>query len=161
MFYTPLFAAFFLLLIVLVILLALKVDAFFDTALPLQYPWNYVVSVPLLASGGFLWGWSVLHFAKAGGTPVPVNPPAKLVNSGPYAYVRNPMLAGVFLILFAVAFYMKSPSLLFVFGPAFICCSILEFKLIEEPELERRLGEQYLDYKRKTPMLIPKFFRNN
>ncbi len=159
MLFTPVFAAFFLFLVLLAIFLALKVDGLFGLSLPLRYPWNYVVSLPLLAGGAFLWLWSALHFAKAKGTPVPVNPPPKLVDTGPYAYVRNPMLSGVFLILFAVAFLVRSPSLLFVFAPVFVACSILEFKLIEEPELEKRLGEKYLDYKRKTPLLIPKPFR--
>ncbi|MBN1548845.1 MAG: isoprenylcysteine carboxylmethyltransferase family protein [Syntrophaceae bacterium] len=156
---TPVFAAFFFFLIVLVIFLALRIDAFFSLPRPLQYPWNYVVSLPLLITGSLLWLWSVLHFAKAKGTPVPVSPPAKLVDTGPYAYVRNPMLSGVFLILFGIAFLMGSLSLLFIFTPAFMGCSILEFKLIEEPELEKRLGENYMDYKRRTPILIPKFFR--
>lgn len=156
---TPVVAAFFLFLVVLTVFFAVQVDAFFGLARPLHYPWNYVVSLPLLSGGILLWSWSVLHFAKAKGTPVPVSPPAKLVDTGPYAYVRNPMLSGVFLILFAVAFLIGSSSLLFVFAPAFVGCSILEFKLIEEPELEKRLGGQYRDYKRRTPMLIPKFFR--
>jgi len=159
MLFTPVFATFFLFLIALAIFLALTVDAFLNLAPPLQFPWNYAVSQPLLVCGVFLWLWSVFHFAKARGTPVPASPPPRLVDTGPYAYVRNPMLAGVFLILFAVAFLIGSSSLLFVFAPAFVCCSILEFKLIEEPELEKRLGERYLEYKRKTPILIPRFFR--
>ncbi|MBN1548891.1 MAG: isoprenylcysteine carboxylmethyltransferase family protein [Syntrophaceae bacterium] len=137
----------------------MRVDAFFSLSVLLQYPWNYADSLPLITTGSLLWLWSVVHFAKAKGTPVPVSPPAKLVDTGPYAYVRNPMLSGVFLILFGVAFLIGSPSLLFIFTPAFMGCSILEFKLIEEPELEKRLGEKYLDYKRRTPLLIPKFFR--
>ncbi|HOP36203.1 MAG TPA: isoprenylcysteine carboxylmethyltransferase family protein [Syntrophales bacterium] len=159
MFFTPVFAAFFLVLVALPVWLALKVDAYFGLFLPLHHPWDYVVSLPLLGGGSLLWLWSVLHFAKAKGTPVPVSPPPSLVDTGPYRYVRNPMLSGVFLLLFGIAFLTGSPSLLFVFTPAFMGCSILEFKLIEEPELEKRLGETYLDYKKRTPLLIPKFFR--
>lgn len=159
MFFTPVFAAIFLFLVSLAIFLALKADAFFSLSLPLRYPWNCVLSLPLLLAGVLLYVWSALHFAKAKGTPVPVNPPPKLVDTGPYAYVRNPMLSGVFLILFALAFLMGSPSLLFVFTPAFIGCSLLEFKLIEEPELEKRLGESYRDYRRRTPLLVPRPFR--
>jgi len=153
----PVFAAFFLVLVALPVWLALKVDAYAGLSLPLRDPWNYVVSLPLLGGGTLLWLWSVLHFAKAKGTPVPVSPPPSLVDTGPYRYVRNPMLSGVFLLLFGIAFLTGSPSLLFVFAPAFMGCSILEFKLIEEPELEKRLGETYLDYKRRTPLLVPKF----
>ena len=32
----------------------------------------------------------------------------------------------------------------------------MELKAIEEPELEMRLGKDYLDYKKKTPMFFPK-----
>jgi protein-S-isoprenylcysteine O-methyltransferase Ste14 len=160
MFFTPVFAVFFLLLVGLAIFLALTADTFFGLSLPpVRYPWNCAVGLPLLVCGAFLWLWSALHFAKAKGTPVPVNPPPKLVDTGPYAYVRNPMLSGVFLILFAVAFLAGSASLLYVFAPVFVVCSILEFKLVEEPELEKRLGETYRAYKRRTPLLIPKPFR--
>jgi protein-S-isoprenylcysteine O-methyltransferase Ste14 len=157
--FTPLFAALFLFLVLLTIFLALKADEVFNFSGLVRYPWNYILSLPLLAIGVFLWVWSVLHFIKAHGTPVPVNPPSKLVNTGPYAYTRNPMLAGVFFILFGIGFIVGSPSLLFVFAPLFVVCSVLEFKFIEEPELEKRLGEAYREYKRKTPLLIPKLFR--
>jgi protein-S-isoprenylcysteine O-methyltransferase Ste14 len=156
--FTPILAAFFLSLVLLTIFLALKVDGVFNFSGPVRYPWNYIFSLPLLAIGAFLWIWSALHFIKAKGTPVPVNPPPKLVNTGPYAYARNPMLTGVFLILFGVGFVIESTSLLFVFAPIFVFCSVLEFKFIEEPELEKRLGEAYREYKRKTPILIPKLF---
>jgi protein-S-isoprenylcysteine O-methyltransferase Ste14 len=32
---------------------------------------------------------------------------------------------------------------------------VLEIKAIEEPELEKRLGKEYLEYKKRTPMFIP------
>jgi protein-S-isoprenylcysteine O-methyltransferase Ste14 len=69
------------------------------------------------------------------------------------------MLSGVFLVLFGIGFMAQSPSLLFVFAPIFVAGSVLEFKWIEEPELEKRLGESYRAYRRKTPMLIPRRFR--
>ncbi len=155
----PVFASFFLFLVFLAIFLALKADAFFSLSPPLSHPWSYIISLPLLACGAGLWIWSVLQFIKAKGTPIPVNPPPRLIDTGPYAYVRNPMLSGVFLMLFAGAFLAGSSSLLFVFTPAFIGFSILEFKLVEEPELEKRLGESYREYKSRTPILVPKFFR--
>lgn len=155
----PLFTAFFLLLLLVTIFLALMTDAALNLSGPFHYPWNYIISVPLVVIGAFLWTWSVLHFIRANGTPVPVSPPPKLVNTGPYAYIRNPMLAGVFFVLFGVGFIVGSPSLLLVFAPVFVICSVLEFKFIEEPELEKRLGDAYRKYKRKTPLLIPQLFR--
>ena len=98
-----------------------------------DYTLNIIVSLLILVIGLFLMLWSILHFVKVKGTPVPFNPPPKLVNTGPYFYVRNPMLSGVFILL-----------------------NFLELKAIEEPELEKRLGKKYLKYKKRVPIFIPK-----
>lgn len=37
----------------------------------------------------------------------------------------------------------------------FILLSVLELKAIEEPELEKRLGKEYLECKKGTPMFVP------
>ena len=39
----------------------------------------------------------------------------------------------------------------------FIALNVWELKAIEEPELAKRLGEAYLEYKKNTPMFIPNF----
>jgi protein-S-isoprenylcysteine O-methyltransferase Ste14 len=44
--------------------------------------------------------------------------------------------------------------------PLFVLMSILEFKYIEEPELTRRFGGAYAEYKEKTPIIIPGIRRN-
>jgi protein-S-isoprenylcysteine O-methyltransferase Ste14 len=90
------------------------------------------------------------------GTPVPFNPPPTLVMTGPYQFVRNPMLMGVFLLLFGLGFAIKSLSLVVLFTPLFVLANVWELKKIEEPELVKRLGEDYVAYKQQTPMFIPK-----
>jgi len=117
--------------------------------------WNIVISTLLLIFGLFCVIWSIIHFLKVKGTPVPVNPPPKLVCTGPYAYTRNPMLTGVFFLMFGIGFWIGSLSLILIFTPLFILANTLELKQIEEPELEKRLGEEYLEYKKRTPMFIP------
>jgi len=104
--------------------------------------------------------WSILHFIKVKGTPVPFNPPPKLVNAGPYSYIRNPMLSGVFILLFGFGILFNSISLVFIFTPIFILLNFLELKVIEEPELEKRLGKDYLEYKKSAPMFFPRFKKN-
>jgi len=63
-------------------------------------------------------------------------------------------------MLFGIGFMIGSPALLLIFAPIFVICSLLEFKFIEEPELEKRLGETHREYKRKAPILIPISFRS-
>jgi len=65
------------------------------------------------------------------------------------------MLSGVFILLFGVGILFASVSLVFIFTPLFILVNVLELKVIEEPELQRRLGKEYLEYKKRTPMFIP------
>ena len=117
-------------------------------------PANLVLSIPLLAAGIWLWLWSVLTFFKSRGTPVPLSPPPKLVDTGPYAYSRNPMLSGVFLMLFGIGFLFQSLSLVIIYTPLFMVVAFLEFKMIEEPELEKRIGAPYVEYRKKVPMFF-------
>ena len=41
------------------------------------------------------------------------------------------------------------------FTPLYVLVNMWELKEIEEPELVRRLGDEYIEYRRKTPMFIP------
>ena len=154
---TPVGAIFFAFFITLFILLALQLDRLLGLAGLISRPYNIILSLPLFFAGLSLIGWSVVHFLKVKGTPVPFNPPPKLVADGPYAHTRNPMLSGVFISLFGLGILIGSLSITFIFTPLFIALNVWELKAIEEPELAKRLGEAYLDYKDKTPMFIPNF----
>jgi protein-S-isoprenylcysteine O-methyltransferase Ste14 len=123
----------------------------------LTIPLNIILSLPVFSLSLFLMGWSVLNFLKVKGTPVPFNPPPRLVTTGPYAYVRNPMLTGISVLLFGFGILFGSVSLIFIFTPLFISINVWELKAIEEPELAKRLGEEYVEYKKKTPMFVPSF----
>jgi protein-S-isoprenylcysteine O-methyltransferase Ste14 len=114
------------------------------------------ISIPLIAAGVFLSGWSIVVFLDERGTPVPFNPPRGLVAKGPYAYSRNPMTAGLFLQFFGVGFLLGSVGLTFIVTPAFIVASVIGLKVVEEPELVRRLGAPYVEYRRKTSMFLPR-----
>ncbi|MBW1779864.1 MAG: isoprenylcysteine carboxylmethyltransferase family protein [Deltaproteobacteria bacterium] len=155
--FTPMGAIGYAVITVLFVVIALKVDALFNLPELLPTPSNVIVSIPILLFALVMMGWSILNFLKVRGTPVPFNPPPELVTSGPYAFVRNPMLTGIFMLLFGLGVLCGSLSLVFLFTPAFIALNVWELKAIEEPELEKRLGEGYVRYKKRTPMFIPDF----
>jgi len=119
------------------------------------------ISVPVMTVGVAITAWSAIHFLKVKGTPVPFNPPPKVVKTGPYRYARNPMLSGVFLFLFGVGFGVNSVSLVFFFTPLFVLINVWELKQIEEPELMKRLGDEYIEYRKQTPMFLPGLGRDS
>ncbi len=67
------------------------------------------------------------------------------------------MLTGVFALLFGFGVLFESVSLLVVFTPLFILLNFWEIKAIEEPELVKRLGQEYVEYRKMTPMFFPNF----
>jgi len=127
-------------------------------ALPSLFPGSAGIGLGLLLiiPGATLWGWCVILFWRAHGTPVPFLPPETLVTAGPYRYVRNPILFGVFLCLFGVALLLHSPSLVFLWLPAFFLLNAIEIKYVEEPELERRFGESYKSYCSQVHRFLPR-----
>jgi protein-S-isoprenylcysteine O-methyltransferase Ste14 len=154
-FFTPLGAFFFGLLVFLFVFLALKLDGLIGISDIFPRSLSLFLASLFFLVAFILIGWSVLTFFRAKGTPVPLNPPPQLVTTGPYAYVRNPMLSGVFALLFGIGVLLGSFSLLVIFTPLFILVNVWELKAIEEPELIKRLGQDYIEYRNRTPMFFP------
>ncbi len=140
----------------LFVILAMLVDRWLSLLWPLSSGLSWLIAAPLFAIGVGVTAWSACHFLKGKGTPVPFNPPPMLVMTGPYQFVRNPMLTGVFLLLFGIGFAIKSLSLVVLFTPLFVLANVWDLKEIEEPELLKRLGEDYVAYHQRTPMFIPR-----
>jgi protein-S-isoprenylcysteine O-methyltransferase Ste14 len=153
--FTPIGAFFYALLILSFVVVALQVDRLLGINDIFPRSLFIFLALPVFAFALFLLGWSVLNFFRAKGTPVPFNPPPRLVTTGPYAFVRNPMLTGIFALLFGFGVFLGSASLLVVFTPLFILINVWELKVIEEPELVKRLGEDYIEYRKRTPMFFP------
>ena len=65
------------------------------------------------------------------------------------------MLTGIFIQLFGLGIALGSISLVWVFTPLFIIIHVWELKKVEEPELVKRLGQDYVEYKKRVPMFFP------
>nr|WP_235788570.1 isoprenylcysteine carboxylmethyltransferase family protein [Salipaludibacillus sp. CUR1] len=99
---------------------------------------------------------TVFQFAKKGnGTLAPWNPPNKLVVSGPYQYSRNPMISGVVLILLGEVLIFGSWPLVLWFV-SFTVVNYSYFIFGEEPHLHKKFGEDYAEYKRNVPRMVPR-----
>ncbi len=139
------------------VLASLGLDGLLPVHLLISFPTNLFLSVPILVIGATIALSTVYNFGRARGSPVPLNPPKKLVTAGLYSQVRNPMLLGWFILLLGVGILLNSISLIFIFTPLFILVNVLYVKNIEEKEMEKKFGEQYLEYKKSVPMFIPRF----
>lgn len=106
--------------------------------------------------GFFLFVWCVSLFARVGKeTLAPWDETQNLVSTGPYHYVRNPMISGVTFMLMGQALFWGSWILGF-FVCLFIFINHVYFVLVEEPGLERRFKERYRVYKENVPRWIPR-----
>ncbi|MBI2845628.1 MAG: isoprenylcysteine carboxylmethyltransferase family protein [Chloroflexi bacterium] len=150
------FAIYAIFLTILVLLLgsyALALDRQLGWTLPQTLSW---LGLLLFIGGAILAGWCVWLFLTAGqGTPAPFDPPRKFVVRGPYLYVRNPMMLGGLTGITGAALYLSSPAILLTAIGLFIAVNIF-ILLWEEPDLERRFGEAYRQYKAAVPRWIPR-----
>jgi protein-S-isoprenylcysteine O-methyltransferase Ste14 len=110
----------------------------------------------LLAIGIALFASSLRRFAVDGkGTLAPWDPPHELVISGPYRYVRNPMISGVVISLFAEAVLLRSEPQ-FIWATLFLGLNSAYIKVVEEQGLEVRFGDAYRQYRINVPPVIPR-----
>jgi len=115
-----------------------------------------LLGIALLAAGFGLWLWTVRLFARIGeGTLAPWDPTRHLVVVGPYRHVRNPMISGVVAFLAGEAALFGSLPLL-IWCAVFFAFNHVGFLAYEEPDLEKRFGDQYREFKRNVPRWLPR-----
>lgn len=109
----------------------------------------------LIAVGLAAIAWSFIEFVKAEGTPVPVASPPRLVVSGCYRYVRNPIYVGFLVVMAGEVLLFGSAALLEYTALAW-CVGAAAVRFYEEPRLARRFGADYQDYRRHVRAWIPR-----
>ncbi len=92
---------------------------------------------------------------KGRGTPLPADAPRLLVTSGPFALIRNPIIAAEVLIIWAVALYTAGLGIV-VYALLVTVAAHLVVVHVEEPELRRRFGASYEEYCRAVPRWLPR-----
>ena len=118
---------------------------------------RFWIGIAMAVDGLVFTVWTMMLFSTAGkGTPAPWDPPERLVVVGPYRHVRNPMNAGMVLILGAEALLFGSWYLA-GWMCVFFAFLAIYFPFLEEPGLERRFGDAYRQYKANVPRWIPRF----
>ncbi len=107
-------------------------------------------------SGLAIWIHGFDFFSRYGrGTPLPVDAPLHLVTSGLFGVVRNPIIAGELMVIWAQVLYLVSLGLL-VYVVLISLAGHLVVVYVEEPELRERFGETYEAYCRDVPRWFPR-----
>jgi protein-S-isoprenylcysteine O-methyltransferase Ste14 len=118
---------------------------------------NLLFGLLAVGLGGFLVTWSVwIQYTEGKGTPAPMAATKKLIVDGPYACTRNPMTLGAAIFYLGIAFGLGSGVVMALVLLVFtLLLTYIYFH--ETKELSQRFGKDYLEYKQKTPFLIPGF----
>ena len=132
----------------------------FDTKLGPPLPaWTISAGIAAMLVGvGLALSCAATLVVKGRGTPAVFDPPREFLSVGPYKYVRNPMYIGGFILLVGFGLYQRSVSILLL---ALFLLLITHWAVValEEPNLEKRFGQSYLDYKQSVNRWVPKWKR--
>jgi len=115
-----------------------------------------LLGIATFALGFWLAGWAGYCLVQYGhGTPLPLDPPRRLVVSGPYRWVRNPQGIGMVLLVLGEVAAIRS---------WFLCCllpaTLIYLELIvgrwEERQMARDFGSEYTAYVGRTRKWLPR-----
>ena len=104
---------------------------------------------------GFLFRfYSIIYLGRLFTPDVAIVKGHRLIDSGPYRFIRHPTYTGLLMIVFGLGLsFANLASLLIVFMPVLGC--LLWRIHIEEQALTEAFGEQYRIYMRRTKRFIP------
>jgi protein-S-isoprenylcysteine O-methyltransferase Ste14 len=124
--------------------------------LPAAWAWHHWLGALLLLIGAGMFLGCVWLFGSYGrGTPAPIDAPKKLVQRGPYRWVRNPMYLAVLTIIAGEALFFRSWHI-GIYLLCLACIFQLFVMLYEEPTLSFHFGALYEDYRRDVPRWLPR-----
>lgn len=120
------------------------------------HPAQAAIGVGLLSLGAILLLDCFRRFAVQGlGTPAPTAPTERLVVTGAYRHVRNPMYVAIVCLILGQEALFASPALL---GYAVLVWAGFHAFVLsyEEPMLRRRFPQEYAAYFTAVPRWIPR-----
>jgi protein-S-isoprenylcysteine O-methyltransferase Ste14 len=110
----------------------------------------------LIAAGVALYAWCLWNFLTVGrGTPGPWDPTERVVATGPYRWVRNPMYIAVVSVILGEAWIFVSWALV---AYAIVVAAVVHTFVVayEEPTLTEQFGESYVSYRKSVGRWIPR-----
>jgi protein-S-isoprenylcysteine O-methyltransferase Ste14 len=136
------------LLFVLPVLVSLVVEWFFPTSF-VRGTLRWILGALILAAGIALNISGFITQKRAGTDPIPFNPSTRIVAHGLYRFSRNPMYIGFASCTLGLAIVVDSAWILLAVPIGLVLIDRIVITR-EERYLERKFGEEYLNYKRRV-----------
>ena len=115
-----------------------------------------LLGIGLVVVGWMILLWCTLEFVRRGrGTPSPSRAPTKLVVSGLFRFVRNPMYVGVVTAIEGIALATHSWQAA-LYGIVVAIAFHLRVLWYEEPRLTREFGDEFKAYRERVPRWLPR-----
>jgi len=126
----------------------LRLDAIIGDALNVICA--YGGAVGFIAGAALAFSGAYYLVRRGEGTPLPLDPPRRMVVAGPYAHIQHPIFLGVLVMVFGEGLWFRSPSLI-AYALLLTVLVNLYVVYIEEPSLEKRFGQDYRAYRNAVP----------
>ena len=136
------------------ILLPYELSQRYPHSLPLSRDLRFCAALLLLTVGIWIARHSTQALTNASGTPDPTDAPPKLCTTGIYAHLRHPMQIAHALIAFSSALVFGTLTAL-IYAIGFTTTLLTFHRWIEEQKLVEKFGQSYLEYRSRTPALVP------
>ena len=120
-------------------------------------PWKeqfFTFGSCLFLAGLALRWYSIIYLGRFFSTNVAIASDHRLVDSGPYRFLRHPSYSGSLLIIFGFSLCIGNTAS-FLVMMLFFSVALFRRIQIEEQALSEAFGEQYRAYMKKTKRLIP------
>ena len=115
----------------------------------LPQPFALTLGIVLTVAGIAMNVWAMPKFRQAQTSVIPYKPTTAIIESGPFAFTRNPIYLGMALLYAGITLIVNTiwPLLLLPFILIVMQRGVIER---EERYLERKFGEKYLSYKSRV-----------
>jgi len=146
------------------IFLGTRIDILLGLHKFIPRPYNILFFAFFISMGVIIVLWSYSYLVFEGRMKKPTlyfGQTEKLVKVGPYSIVRHPAVIGKLFSVIGLGFLFQSFTFTFIIIPILFVGSIIDKMFREERQLTKKWGKEYIEYKKSTPMIIPKIKRRD
>jgi protein-S-isoprenylcysteine O-methyltransferase Ste14 len=129
-------------------------QAFAKSEIALLPSWAFYAGIAVMLVGIVFRQWSIAILGRYFSGVIGVQEGQKVVESGPYHFVRHPSYTGALLIEVGIGLALQSWGAVLIILPIFAV--VYGHRMfVEEKVLVANLGDSYVDYMKRTKRLIP------